>query len=485
MKTIHKLLALALCLALLCGAVSATMRETGTSGLKLADEVTYTHTSWSNDQKEGQYLQEHTLTYTAGGAVRPMVVYGNTLYGRSPMNYVAKFLEDKNLVLVAGVNGSFFDMNNGIPYGLIVTEGILRSSGNISSIGFFADGKTVIGTPELKVTATIGGTEQEIFYNKALTRDNGIGLYSRDYDSATKSSLKSYNVVLQPLSGKAELTMTGTLSATVRAVQDKTASCDIPEDCFVLAIAEDSRYASALDTMKALKTGDVVQITTTCNAAWSAVQYACGGGEMLVENGVPATDFKLDTAEKFRARTAAGLKTDGTLILYTVDESDISAGLTLPLLAERMSKLGCVTAINLDGGGSTAAGVVYPGYSTGATVNSPSDGKLRGCANFIFLTRTATTAGQPQRLHLYPLSGTNVLPGARVTLTAKASDANYQAADLPGDVTYSTNGGVVESGVLNVGSTARAGTLTVSATSGGADARSRLCLPPAPRFPRG
>ena len=59
MKTIHKLLALALCLALLCGAVSATMRETGTSGLKLADEVTYTHTSWSNDQKEGQYLQEH------------------------------------------------------------------------------------------------------------------------------------------------------------------------------------------------------------------------------------------------------------------------------------------------------------------------------------------------------------------------------------------------------------------------------------------
>lgn len=208
MKTIHKLLALALCLALLCGAVSATMRETGTSGLKLADEVTYTHTSWSNDQKEGQYLQEHTLTYTAGGAVRPMVVYGDTLYGRSPMNYAAKFLEDKNLVLVAGVNGSFFDMNNGIPYGLIVTEGILRSSGNISSIGFFADGKTVIGTPELKVTATIGGTEQEIFYNKALTRDNGIGLYSRDYDSATKSSLKSYNVVLQPLSGKAELTMT-------------------------------------------------------------------------------------------------------------------------------------------------------------------------------------------------------------------------------------------------------------------------------------
>ena len=222
--------------------------------------------------------------------------------------------------------------------------------------------------------------------------------------------------------------MTGTLSATVRAVQDKTASCDIPEDCFVLAVAEDSRYASALDTMKALKTGDVVQITTSCDAAWSAVQYACGGGEMLVENGVPATEFQLDTADKLRARTAAGLKADGTLILYTVDESSVSAGLTLPLLAERMSKLGCVTAINLDGGGSTAAGVVYPGYSTGATVNSPSDGKLRGCANFIFLTRAATTAGQPQRLHLYPLSGDE-----RPARCARRADRQGVRRELSGD----------------------------------------------------
>ena len=466
MKTIHKLLALALCLALLCGAVSATMRESGTSGLKLADEVSYAHTSWANDQKEGQYLQEHYLTYTAGGAVRPMVVYGDTLYGRSPMNYVAKFLEGQDLTLVAGVNGSFFDMNNGIPYGLIVTDGVLRSSGNISSIGFFADGRTIIGTPGLKVSATINGTEQEIFYNKALTKDNGIGLYSRDYDHATKSALPAYNVILQPLTGEAKLTMSGTLTATVLSIQEKTASCEIPEGCFVLAVAEEGRYASALELIRSLSTGNVIQITTSCDAAWSGVQYACGGGEMLVENGVAATEFTLDTADKLRARTAAGLKADGTLILYTVDESSVSAGLTLPLLAERMAKLGCVTAINLDGGGSTAAGVVYPGYSTGATVNSPSDGKLRSCANFIFLTRAATKAGQPQRLHLYPLSGTNVLPGARVALTAKASDVNYQAAELPGAVTYSTNGGVVENSVLNVSSTARAGTVTVSAASG-------------------
>ena len=466
MKTIHKLLALALCLALLCGAATAAMQETGSAGMKLADEVSYTRTGWSNDQKAGQYLQENYLTYTAGGEVRPMVVFGSTLYGRSPMNYTAKYLDDLGLRMVAGVNGSFFDMNTGIPYGLIVTEGVLRSSGSIASIGFLPNGKTLIGTPELHVTLDLGDMEREIFYNKALTRDNGVGLYSNDYDTATKSTVKAYNVILQPESGRAELTMRGTVTAKVLSTQASTASCQIPEGCFVLAIAEDSRYTDALSAVQALAVGDTVTVTTDCDAAWAGVDSACGGGDMLVENGTAATEFTLDTADKPRARTAAGLKADGTLILYTADESETSVGLTLRHLAERMAKLGCVTAINLDGGGSTAAGVTYPGYTAGSTVNSPSDGKLRGCANFIFLTRPVSAAAQAQHLHLYPMAGTAVLAGAKVTLTPKATGAAYQPAELPGEVRYTTNGGTMDGSVLTVSDALRSGTVTVSATSG-------------------
>ena len=44
-----------------------------------------------------------------------MVIYGSTLYGRSTMSKIAAYLEDENLSLVAGVNGSFFDMSTGIP----------------------------------------------------------------------------------------------------------------------------------------------------------------------------------------------------------------------------------------------------------------------------------------------------------------------------------------------------------------------------------
>ena len=35
-------------------------------------------------------------------------------------------------------------------------------------------------------------------------------------------------------------------------------------------------------------------------------------------------------------------------------------GVTLAELAARMVELGCVTALNLDGGGSTTIGVTYP-----------------------------------------------------------------------------------------------------------------------------
>ena len=38
----------------------------------------------------------------------------------------------------------------------------------------------------------------EVFYNKVLTTGNGIGLYSRDYDTATKNQISAYNVVLAP-----------------------------------------------------------------------------------------------------------------------------------------------------------------------------------------------------------------------------------------------------------------------------------------------
>lgn len=62
-------------------------------------------------------------------------------------------------------------------------------------------------------------------------------------------------------------------------------------------------------------------------------------------------------------RTALGVRNDGSVVFYTVDGrlSGHSKGVTLAQLANRMLELGCVEAVNLDGGGSTAIHSIYPG----------------------------------------------------------------------------------------------------------------------------
>ena len=55
-------------------------------------------------------------------------------------------------------------------------------------------------------------------------------------------------------------------------------------------------------------------------------------------------------------RTAFGIKADGTLVSYVVDgsRSSYSVGLPLQQLAEEFLEMGCIAAINFDGGGSSA-----------------------------------------------------------------------------------------------------------------------------------
>ena len=450
---LHKTAALVLASAVLIGAVGAAAFEPATSGgLKLADGVTLTSSTIVRENRNNvELVRENVVEYdTSDDSVRPMVAYGKTLYGRSTISKIADYLEDEDLTLVAGINGSFFDMNSGIPYGMIVTEGVLRSSGNTLSVGFYEDGTAIIGTPELEFSMeTPDGEITEIFYNKALTKSNGIGLYSADYHTSTRSGMDAYHVILEPvdedeteirLGGEIELEMVGMMESS---------DCGIAEGTFVLSIAENSIYKTALENMRDLDIGDCITITASVDREWEDVYYACGGSDLLIEDGEVCDDFTLDTAEKSAARTAIGIKDDGTVVLYTADGGNGSAGLTLEELAERMLELGCETALNLDGGGSTTLGAIYPGYDSASTVNTPEDGELRACANFIYLVRsTPSTVKQAKHLYLYPYHAA-IMRGTAVSLNIRAVDANYMPTDVPEELSFSAMGGTItEEGVF-------------------------------------
>lgn len=103
------------------------------------------------------------------------------------------------------------------------------------------------------------------------------------------------------------------------------------------------------------------------------VNSAIGGSPMLIKNG----DINITDEEELividnnssRARSAVGYTANNKIILFAAEGNNTNgaAGLTLAEVAQAMKEMGCVGAVNLDGGGSTAL------YVNGVHTVKPSD----------------------------------------------------------------------------------------------------------------
>jgi hypothetical protein len=122
----------------------------------------------------------------------------------------------------------------------------------------------------------------------------------------------------------------------------------------------------------------------TC--CWTDIQQAVGGGPWLVRDGKVFIDGeaegmpRAEFVEKRHPRTAIGVKSDGSLLMVTVDgRQSSSRGVSLIELAQIMLRHGAMNAMNLDGGGSTTMIV------GGGVVNAPSDGRERPIADSLLV----------------------------------------------------------------------------------------------------
>jgi Phosphodiester glycosidase len=117
-----------------------------------------------------------------------------------------------------------------------------------------------------------------------------------------------------------------------------------------------------------------------------------GGGPRILRAGrvavaarsegfAPAPSFFRAFVAGRQPRTLAGVRSDGSLLLATVDgrAPGWSAGMTLPEAARLMRSLGARDALNLDGGGSSTMTV------RGEVVNRPSDRVERAVSDGLFV----------------------------------------------------------------------------------------------------
>lgn len=185
----------------------------------------------------------------------------------------------------------------------------------------------------------------------------------------------------------------------------------------------------------------------TCNAALDAgnVREAVAGFGDIFENGHARSGLDNTTRA---SRTAIGIKADGTVVMLMVDgrQAPYSVGMTMAEVAASMEALGCVEAVNLDGGGSSTFATQREGEpenetTAGLTLRCrPSDGYERKVSNTIMVLSNAQPTGTFDHAVLTP-NNEVYTPGSTVQFTAAGVDAAGGRADIPAGAAWTVLSG--------------------------------------------
>ncbi len=428
----------------------------------------YKNTFLSEQEGVGKQA-EYYAEYTPNENVIPMVINGQSLWGLKTIKQVEQYMKDNDMVPLIGINASYFSWETGLPMGHVLSNGkiISKDTETYQTIGFTGDGNAFIAPLAIETKLTFKETEIDIGHINKYNQPNMdiINLYTTDFDINTHTDVAALNIILGNIDG--ELSIGKKITAVVEEKFNYEGSIKIPSDKIVLTLNETGK-PELYEALNSLHVGDEVVITNNSTSdaeLWETAESGLGSvGETLVKNGEVQSDFQTGAAP----RTAVGITESGNVIFYVIDgrQKPYSYGVQLKTLAKRMKELGCVDAINLDGGGSTAISGIYPGTDENAVLNSPSGGSLRSCSNYIFLKNSQKPTGELGHLYLYPFEQ-HYLSGYSEEIFPAAADTAYYKMNIPDNLSYSIDGTESyfdkESGMLTAVGT---GNFTLSVTDG-------------------
>ena len=299
--------------------------------------------------------------YFAGKPVRINVIEVNQKVAKDyevmPATASSLGLNSKNTIRtiasrtnsIAAINGGFFKPQTGVPLGTLMINKKIYTGPIYDRVAFgiFENGYDV---GRIQLNAKIFGNGKSIKIdniNQPRMLSSYVLAYTRDWGSYSPPSPR-YGVQLQIEGNK--------------IVKASANPLPIPQNGYVIVGPK-----SILSGLFGAKT---VSIDISTNPQWQNVKHIISGGPYLVKNSqvyVDLTEEKLQSIGGRNPRTAIGYTKDNDLVILTADGREGSSiGLTLWELAGLMRDLGCINAINLDGGGSTVM------YVKGQIVNRPA-----------------------------------------------------------------------------------------------------------------
>lgn len=260
---------------------------------------------------------------------------------------IRKIAQENNSIIA--INGSFFKPQNGIPLGSLMIDGKLLTGPmyNRVALGIFDEDLKI---ERVELNAEVQGKDFKLKIdniNQPRMLSTYVLAYTREWgELAPASPQYGMQVAIQDN----------------KVIEFSANRLSIPQNGYVIVGPK-----SKLIELAAQRDVEVILNT---NPDWNGVKHIISGGPYLLKNGeiyVDVTAEKLNAITGRNPRTAIGITADKNLVLITVDgREENSIGMTLTELATYMKSVGCVEAMNLDGGGSSVM------YVKGDIVNTPS-----------------------------------------------------------------------------------------------------------------
>jgi hypothetical protein len=267
----------------------------------------------------------------------------------------------------AGVNADYFTFASGLPSGILMRDGQLTSppSNDRSSAGILTD-----GTLDVRRVSFVG-TWQGVGPRRTLTgfnrpAANGITLYTDSWGPETPALPGATAATLFPYPAAIP---NSDLVAPVGAVVVGGSPVPIPAGGAVLVATGQAGTELAAEA----SVGQLVTTRLLFKPDWPNVVAAVGGGPQIVRDGKAvfrAGELFTPSQIAPRApRSAVGQLADGRIVLVAVDGRQLgySIGMTNFELAQALVRLGAVTAMAFDSGGSVTMAF------DGTLLNRPSE----------------------------------------------------------------------------------------------------------------
>lgn len=290
----------------------------------------------------------------------PALSSDTTLNSRRTISTIAK----NNNAIVA-LNGTYFKPQTGVPLGTLMINEKMYTGPIYDRVamGIFDDRFDIA---RISLDASVKGSGKTIKVNninQPRMLSTHVIVYTPEWGKYSPAAPK-YGVGLQVTDNKIT-------KASANAVQ-------IPSNGYVISGPKSVLYA--------LLSKKDLELSVKTVPEWKGVKHIISGGPYLVKDGKVYVDM---TAQKLQAiggrnpRSAIGYTADNNIILVAVDGREGSSiGMTLMELANFMQSIGCVGAINLDGGGSTVM------FVNGRVVNNPQTTGGIPLSNAIVLSKT-------------------------------------------------------------------------------------------------